>query len=113
MESVQARGNDTVTQAPVSMAAKLQSSLNSKGKPLQFSSPLFREGKVVVKVDVNEVNSLNKIWNNSIVLNVVGQTSTIDSVYRYVGAAWNNVSRLKVFFHSEGYLWSNSNPRRM
>lgn len=55
-----------------------------KGNSLSFAPPSAREGKFVAKIDLEEAKSLNDMWSNAIVMYVVDQSPSLESVNRFI-----------------------------
>lgn len=63
----------------------MQRLLVAKGNYLQFTKPTLKDGKLVAKVENDEVKKLNAMWSN--VMYFMGQSLTLD--YRFIRACWN------------------------
>ena len=81
-----------------------QGNVHDKGLGLNYVSPVIQEGVCVASVDMEEVEQLTNIWNRAVAFYVIGEAPTIDSVSRYVGAAWRDVPKPKIQRHSDGYF---------
>lgn len=78
--------------------------LASKGAPLEFVTPLVKDGKKVAQLQQSELATMADKWQASLVMYVVGESPTLASVRRFMAAVWSEVSTPQVFFHDEGYF---------
>lgn len=84
------------------LRTSIVSGVSAKGKPLNFVSPVLRDGKPHASLLKNELDSAAMPWMNSIVLYVV--SPTIANMHRYIARDWNFVSKPTVFYHDDGYF---------
>lgn len=80
------------------------SSLINKGIHLSYTQPELCHEVCKVSVDLAEVTHMAKLWEISLIVYVVGDSPTIESLRRFIAAGWNNVSPPMFFWHQEGYF---------
>ena len=57
--------------------------LNAKGTSLKFVALTLKEGKLIAKLDRDEVNHLAEVWPFAIIVYVVGNTPSIGMIIRH------------------------------
>lgn len=92
------------------ICSKVRSStLAAKGKTLNYIAPVCTESKVIPQLQQVEVDKCIEKWENAVVMFVLGETSTIAYVMRFMAKEWNHVATPKVFLHDDGYFFLNFN----
>ena len=81
-----------------------QSRISSKGMGLKFLAPAIVDGCPTAKLEQQEVEKMNEVWNKSLILYIVGQNPTLTAVKSYLKAQWQLPDELTMFKHDEGYF---------
>lgn len=80
------------------------SQLAAKGTMFSFKAPVVKDGHNVAQLDKVEVNKLSKLWSTAMIMYVLGDSTSIREILRFILKEWNQVSQPKIFYHDEGYF---------
>lgn len=72
---------------------------------LKFVEPVIKDGEKVIELDKEEIEKENSKWKQALIVYVVGDSPTIGALERFIAAAWNFVTKPKVFYHNDGYFF--------
>ncbi|MCD9559596.1 hypothetical protein HAX54_017651 [Datura stramonium] len=72
------------------------------GKTLKFLPPTKRDGKLVVKIDEEDVKEQSEQWKTTLVGYVIGDKPIESLMDNYVTNVWNSVAKPHILVHDEG-----------
>ncbi|XP_060182487.1 uncharacterized protein LOC132612182 [Lycium barbarum] len=75
----------------------------NRGKKLSYFPPVLKDGNKVVKLNLSELESQKRKWDNALIGYVVGKNPPFKQMLKFVYAIWNFVETPRVFLHEEGY----------
>lgn len=78
--------------------------LTAKGNSLTFITPIIVDGTPMAVLDKDDIDKMTDIWENDIILYVVGDLPSIGAVIRFNSKEWSHVYKPQVFLHEEGYF---------
>ncbi|XP_010682612.1 uncharacterized protein LOC104897432 [Beta vulgaris subsp. vulgaris] len=81
-----------------------QNRISDTGMSLKFVAPVIVNGDRVAKLDKIEIEKQSECWMNAVVVYVVGQNPTLNSIYQYINSQWGCKEELAIFKHDEGFL---------
>ncbi|KAK4733577.1 hypothetical protein R3W88_007838 [Solanum pinnatisectum] len=78
--------------------------MSAKGMSLNYVNPVMRNGEQVIELKKEEIDKATAEWKQVLILYVVGESSTIAEIERYIAMQVNMVSKPKVYYHNNGYF---------
>ncbi|XP_019257823.1 PREDICTED: uncharacterized protein LOC109236048 [Nicotiana attenuata] len=76
---------------------------SENGMVPSYFSPKIVDGNIVVKVDKEEIEEQNKIWECALIVYVIGDLPRYKFMGKYVAQAWSKVNIPDLYLHDEGY----------
>ena len=71
---------------------------------LNFVTPTVVNGENVTKLDKDDVRRATEIWQNALIVYVIGQTLSLMAIINYCKSQWAPKIDPKIFKHDEGYF---------
>ncbi|XP_048494461.1 uncharacterized protein LOC125494741 [Beta vulgaris subsp. vulgaris] len=71
---------------------------------LKFVAPSIVNGDRIAKLDKVEIEKQSECWMNALVVYVVGQNPTLNSITQYINAHWVCSDEPVIFKHDEGFF---------
>lgn len=76
----------------------------TRGMSLQFKAPEIRNREIIVALDKGEIELETTKWNSALIVYVVGNQPSMESMHGFVANTWNFVAASEVFYHNDDYL---------
>lgn len=71
---------------------------------LNYVNPTIKNGEKIIELKKEEVEKATEEWKQALILYVMGESSTIATIERYIATQVNTVSKPKVYYHNDGYF---------
>ncbi|KAK6802944.1 hypothetical protein RDI58_000728 [Solanum bulbocastanum] len=78
--------------------------LFAKEMSLSYINPTMKNGEKVIELKKKEVDKAMKECKQALILFIMGDSSTIAAIERYIVLQVNMVSKPKVYYHNNGYF---------
>lgn len=76
--------------------------LTAKGASLKFIPPMVKECMKYAQLDKSEVDSLSEVQATAIILYVVGKTSSIGALTKFIEQSWNSAAKPIIYLCEKG-----------
>ena len=77
---------------------------HSIGMPLKFVPPSLENGKPIVHIETQDVETLKKFWDRAVVLYVVGGNISANIIRGFIRKQWTHVLMPTIHEHEDGYF---------
>lgn len=75
--------------------------LGARGMNLSFVEPVIIEGE---RIYSDEIAIEIPKWKKVVILYVVGDSSSMGAITRFIGTTWSFVSKPHIYYHNDGYF---------
>lgn len=86
----------------VSLFAQNRTSLN--GMHLSYIPPDFVNWVPTVQLDTEELAKNTEVWNNALIVYVIGETPPFSYMENYIGKYWNSAAKPELFLYDDGFF---------
>ncbi|XP_070035901.1 uncharacterized protein [Nicotiana tomentosiformis] len=76
----------------------------SRGIKLSYIAPTIQEEIKIVELEKEEVDAEMEKWRRAVILYVVGESTTIGAVERFIASQWKITEKPRVYYYNEGYF---------
>lgn len=76
----------------------------AKGLAMRYIAPTIIDGRMEIEVDDEDADREIHYWMNSLIMYVLGEDLSMNTVKNYMMKTWNYVQLPDIFFHDEGYF---------
>lgn len=78
--------------------------LGAKGMNLQFVEPVIIEGERVAQFQSEEIAKEIAMWQQTVIMYIVGESPSIGAITRFVGTNWNFTAKPHIYYHNDSYF---------
>lgn len=95
----------TIESTPMgSWKDKVISANTKPGMQLKFVPPIIENGELVVHIETLDLENLSTVWENYVVLYVVGENTRVDIIRGFIRKYWHHVRMPNIHPHKDGYF---------
>ncbi|XP_058757400.1 uncharacterized protein LOC131630653 [Vicia villosa] len=76
----------------------------AKGRTIEYIAPMVTDGKIEVEINDDDVISELQLWENALILYVLGADLSMHAIKNFMQKVWNFVQLPDLYYHDEGYF---------
>lgn len=92
-----------VEEQPPPTMAEIVRGKHNVGKALSFVPPTDKDGKKIVKINMEELKPQSEYWSTSLIGYIIGDNPNEKAMENFVLHVWNFVTKPQILMHRDGY----------